>query len=232
MRAIVALGELFGFAEGTVRTALSRMTANGEVVADNGRYRLGERLRRRQASQDAGRQSPPAAAWDGTWWIVHVVADGRSVGDRRAFRSRMQQSRMGELRPDVWLRPANIAGPDAADDILLSRGSIEGRDPAEVAGELWDLGALDATARRLTEAANGAKAILRARDPGVLPESFMISVAVVRFLLSEPQLPAELVGRDWPADGLRQTYDELEAEHGALMAAFLSEAATGAHYNS
>jgi phenylacetic acid degradation operon negative regulatory protein len=227
----VALGELFGFAEGTIRTALSRMTSSGELVADNGRYRLGERLRRRQASQDAGRRSPPGG-WDGTWWIAHVVADGRTVGDRRAFRSRMLQSRMGELRPDVWLRPANIDGPDAGDDVLLTRGSIEDRDPVALAGALWDLDAMQSRGRTLTAAATNAKASLATRDPALLPETFMISVAVVRFLLAEPQLPVELVGPGWPADRLRHSYDELEAAHGALMTSFLASAAAGLHYNS
>lgn len=231
MRAVVALGELFGFAEGTIRTALSRMAASGELVADNGRYRLGERLRRRQASQDAGRQSPPGD-WDGTWWIAHVVADGRSLGDRRAFRSRMQQSRMGELRPDVWLRPANIAGPEPGDDVLLTRGSVEDRDPVALARGLWDLGALEKLGHDLTAAAADAKRSLAARDPAVLPQTFMISVAVVRFLLAEPQLPVEVVGARWPADALRKTYDELEAAHGALMSSFLASAAEGARYNS
>jgi phenylacetic acid degradation operon negative regulatory protein len=226
VRALVAVGELFGFAEGTVRTALSRMAASAELDADNGRYTLGERLRRRQASQDASRQARPRQ-WDGSWWIAHVVAEGRSVGVRREFRSRMRDAHMGELRPDVWLRPANIAGPEPSDDLLLTRGSLEGRDPAALARQLWDVEGLRRTGERLTGAAADALAALAAGDAAVLPDTFMVSVAVVRYLLADPQLPIELVGGDWPADGLRPTYDELERAHGRVLSAFLTEASTG-----
>jgi phenylacetic acid degradation operon negative regulatory protein len=227
VRALVAVGELFGFAEGTVRTALSRMAAGAELDADNGRYALGERLRRRQASQDASRRAPPRR-WDGSWWIAHVVGEGRSVGDRREFRARMRYAHMGELRPDVWLRPANTGGPEPSDDVLLSRGSLESRDPIALARQLWDVDDLRRTGARLTGAAAEALASLAAGDPAVLPDTFMVSVAVVRYLLADPQLPEELVGADWPADGLRPTYDELERAHGRVLSAFLAQAATGA----
>jgi phenylacetic acid degradation operon negative regulatory protein len=226
VRALVALGELFGLAEGTVRTALSRMAASGELEAVDGSYALGERMRRRQASQDAGRRSAPEA-WDGTWWIAIVTAEGRPVGERRAFRSRMRQERMGELRPDIWLRPANVAGPTPAAGLLVTRGAIEGHDSAGLAGQLWNLDDLAKTARALATAAREATRALAPGDPRVLPDTFMTSVAVVRFLLGEPLLPPDLVGPDWPPDALRAAYDDLEAAHTALMASFLSGVADG-----
>jgi phenylacetic acid degradation operon negative regulatory protein len=227
VRALVALGELFGFAEGTMRTALSRMAATGEVETGEGRYALGDRLRRRQESQDAGRHPPPAP-WDGTWWVAIVDAEGRSVAERREFRSRMRQHRMGELRPDIWLRPANIAGPPSNGDLLVSRGPIEQREPAALVARLWDLDDLAQTARALTSAAHEAARSLGGGDPGVLPDTFMTSVAVVRFFQREPLLPPELVGPRWPVDGLRTAYEQLEREHMAMLASFLSRAAAEA----
>jgi hypothetical protein len=50
-RALVALAELFGIAGGTMRTALSRMVAAGELEAADGRYRLAGRLLERQRAQ-------------------------------------------------------------------------------------------------------------------------------------------------------------------------------------
>lgn len=228
VRALVSLGELFGFAEGTLRTALSRMAAAGEVEAADGSYGLGERMRRRQASQDVGRQPPPDD-WDGTWWVVIVAAEGRTVGERRAFRSRMRQDRMGELRPDIWLRPANIAGPTPDDDLLVTRGAIEDRDPGELARQLWPLDDLATRAAALITAAQEATSSLAAGNPQVLPDTFMASVAVVRFLQGEPLLPPELVGPGWPADRLRRAYVDLEAAHMALMESFLSRASGGRH---
>lgn len=222
-RALVAMGELFGLAGGTIRTALSRMLANGELRADDGLYVLGERMRQRQASQDAGRRSP-GEAWDGTWWIAIVEAEGRPLSERRAFRSRMRHHRMGELRPDIWLRPANIAGPDPEQDVLLTRGPIPERDPAELVGRLWDLDQLAASGRVLVSAVEEGLGWLEAHDPDVLPDTFMVAVAVVHFLLTEPQLPPRLVGTDWPAERLRRAYDAFDVAHSELMASFLSAA--------
>jgi phenylacetic acid degradation operon negative regulatory protein len=216
------MGELFGMAEGTIRTALSRMVAGDELRADDGAYVLGERMRERQASQDAGRRSP-GDAWDGTWWIAIVEAEGRPLGERRAFRSRMRHHRMGELRPDIWLRPANIDGPESEPALLLSRGPVVDRDPAALVAKLWDLDELASSSRRLLAAMDEGLGRLEGGDPEVLPETFMVAVAVVHFLLTEPQLPPQLVGRDWPAEKLRRAYDTFDVAHGALMSAFLRD---------
>ena len=73
-RAFVALAGLFGIAGGTMRTALSRMAAAGEVEAAEGWYRLTGRLLDRQLAQDIGRR-PPTPAWDGRWHTVIAAAD-------------------------------------------------------------------------------------------------------------------------------------------------------------
>jgi phenylacetic acid degradation operon negative regulatory protein len=220
-RSLVAMGELFGLAGGTIRTALSRMVAGGELRTDDGYYVLGERMRQRQAFQDAGRRSPPES-WDGTWWFAIVEAEGRSLSERRAFRARMRHHRMGEFRPDIWLRPANIAGPEPEANVLLTRGPIAERDPASVVNRLWDLDGLAATGRLLAKMVEEGLNRLDTGDPEALPDSFMLSVAVVHFLLTEPQLPPQLVGADWPADRLRSAYDRFEAAHNELLASFLS----------
>src|SRR5687767_13077060 len=74
---LVRTTELFGIAEGTTRTALSRMAAAGEVVADDGAYALAaDRLLARQARQSASRAAR-TRAWPGRRWRqAVVVADG------------------------------------------------------------------------------------------------------------------------------------------------------------
>ena len=58
-RSLVAVGELFGIAAGTMRTALSRMVAAGELTVDGDGYRLVGRLLERKAAQDIGRRPAP-----------------------------------------------------------------------------------------------------------------------------------------------------------------------------
>ena len=83
-------------------------------------------------------------------------------------------------------------------------------DPLEIAGRLWDLDALAATSDELTGLVGEALEWLEPGDPAVLVDTFLLSVAVVRFLSAEPQLPGELVGGEWPPDALRTAYDRLE----------------------
>ena len=123
---ILDFTSLFGLADGAVRTALSRMVAGGDLVNDDGAYRLAERLVARQAQQDSGRHHPPPD-WDGSWWTVAVLPDRRTMADRRAFRTWAIGARLGELRPDLWLRPANIDIPLDAPDALVTRGADRGR---------------------------------------------------------------------------------------------------------
>ena len=54
--ALVACGELFGLRPGATRTALSRMTAAGEVVAEDGHYALAGPLLERHARQQQARR--------------------------------------------------------------------------------------------------------------------------------------------------------------------------------
>jgi phenylacetic acid degradation operon negative regulatory protein len=127
-RALVATGEVFGVAPGTMRTALSRMVAAGELAATGGEYRLAGRLLERKAAQDIGRRPPPEA-WDGAWWVAVVTATRRDVAQRRAFRSHMTNLRMGELRPDTWMRPANLDGPvTGGPGSVIAAGNADGAE--------------------------------------------------------------------------------------------------------
>src|SRR5262245_2614998 len=107
---LVRLAAIFGVAPGAARTALSRMAAAGDVAAVDGGYELQGRLLERKAAQDIARHAPPSA-WNGSWWVVVVTAASRGLAERREFRTAMVNSRMGELRPDTWLRPANVPAP-------------------------------------------------------------------------------------------------------------------------
>lgn len=222
-RAIVALGSRFDLTEGTMRSALSRMTASGELDASGSRYTLGSRLRERQAAQDIALHAN-TDSWDGTWWFAIVETSGRALAERRAFRLRMEAHRMGELRPDTWLRPANIPGPDPTDDVLITRGELTGRDPRALASTLWDLPGIEATARNLTALAERALDRIATTHDDDLPHTFLVSITVVRFLRSEPQLPPDITRPDWPPDTLRGLYRQLQAAHTSLMTKFLAAA--------
>ncbi|MGA9275387.1 PaaX domain-containing protein, C- domain protein [Ilumatobacter sp.] len=210
-RSLIALAERFGIRPGTVRTALSRMVASGELESDDSHYRLTGRLLERQREQDTGR-STPDTDWDGTWWSVIVESDRRTVADRRSFRSSMQGARMAELRPDIWLRPANVTPPPRASGVLLSRGELDADDVDDLVRRLWPLDDIEEQARRLERALTDHLPVLGSTDADTdLATTFTVAAAAVRFLRVEPQLPPELTPTPWTADAIRPLYDDFSA---------------------
>ena len=213
LRSLLRLADEFEIAPGTMRTALSRLAAAGEVRAVGGTYELSGRLLERKQAQDTGRR-PPGATWDGTWWVVLVTAPSRGVAERRAFRTHMVNARMGELRPECWLRPANIdllAGLTRLDGVVTVRGPLDGEDAATMLARLWDLDAVAARChwlrRRLDDRAH----------PASLPDAMALSAAVVRFLREEPLLPDALTPPDWKVDELRRAYRRYDRAFGAAL---------------
>ncbi|RIT59259.1 PaaX domain-containing protein, C- domain protein, partial [Mycobacteroides abscessus] len=104
VREIRALTTLFGISDTTVRVALTRMVAAGDLVRTEAGYRLAERLQARQLRQDEA-CDPHRGSWDGTWKQLVITSVGRDARDRNDLRTTLRQSRFGEFREGVWLRP-------------------------------------------------------------------------------------------------------------------------------
>jgi phenylacetic acid degradation operon negative regulatory protein len=82
---------------------------------------------------------------------------------------------------------------------------LKARDdaPGQLAGQLWDLpGWASAGHRLLDEMAAAAD----------IPSRFVVAAAIVRHLLTDPMLPAELLPADWPGARLRTAYHEFATE--------------------
>jgi len=212
-RKLVRLGELFEIAEGTIRVALSRMTATGDLIQRDGWYELPRRLVERQERQDESRK-PQERPWHGTWDMIVVTADRRERTNRAVFRKSMLNLLLAELREGVWLRPDNLVRslPESTvgDCAAFTVGPVSA--PAALAAELWDL---DEWARR-------ARLLLHAMEStSGIADSFMVSAAVLQHLLADPVLPAELLPAHWPGASLRTAYDRFDADHRALLDEYL-----------
>ena len=212
VRALVRVGGLFGMAEQTIRVALTRMVAAGDVTADDGVYQLSSRLVRRQAQQEEG-CSPRLKAWDGRWEMAVVTAVSRSLPDRVALRKAMAALRLAEFREGVWIRPDNLVRepgglpwPDA-DRVAEQCAFFDSRpavEPAALARSLWDLDGWAAEAVRLHRELDVAAS---------LKDGFIVIAGALRHLLIDPCLPAELLPAHWPGTGLRARYAEFRATY-------------------
>ena len=195
--ALIRVGQLFGIADRTIRTAASRMVVSGDLTARDGVYGLSRRLVDRQVRQEAS-LTPATTPWDGAWDLAVVTAPPRPLAERVAFRRSMIKLRFAELRDGVWTRPANLAqdAPDVLDDqCAVFRGHHD--DPGQLVATLWDLESWAADARTLTDT------VETVRD---LKAGFMASALVIRHLLIDPCLPTELLPNDWPGSDLRREY--------------------------
>ncbi len=207
---LVRLTADFDIRETTLRVALTRMVSAGDLVRSDDGYRLSDRLLARQRRQDAALH-PVLRDWDGDWITVVVTAVGADARARAAMRTALAHNRFAELREGVWLRPDNLAGTVPAEiggkaRVLRSRDE----DPVDLAATLWDLPGWSKTGRRLLREMDRARGV---------PDRFTLAAAMVRHLLTDPVLPAELLPADWPADRLREAY----ADFAAVLAARRSD---------
>jgi phenylacetic acid degradation operon negative regulatory protein len=76
-------------------------------------------------------------------------------------------------------------------------------DPVDLAGRLWNLSGWSATGHRLLDELRAAPDI---------PGRFTAAAGIVRHLLTDPVLPAELLPADWPGAALRSAYLDFAAD--------------------
>ncbi|MFF7972585.1 PaaX family transcriptional regulator C-terminal domain-containing protein [Streptomyces sp. NPDC007905] len=206
---LVRLVEPFGVGGSTLRAALSRMVAAGDLRRTDAVYGLSDRLLARQRRQDEALH-PRTRAWDGDWEMVVITATGRGPAERADLRARLTVLRLAELREGVWLRPANLARSLPADlaRVALSYTARPGGSAHGQVARLWPLDDWAATARTLLTHATGAQ------HPADRLTAF---AAAVRHLLTDPVLPPELLPADWPGEALRTAYAGYRRELGTSL---------------
>jgi phenylacetic acid degradation operon negative regulatory protein len=213
---LVAMASLFGISEGAARTCLWRMVSTGELTSDDGSYALAGRLaERRQRVDDASRIDVAAARrWDGTWELAIVALERRPAADRLELRKAATALHLAQLREGVWIRPDNL-DPQR---LPMSRAVLDQQCThfhsaatditADTMRSLFALDAWADDARILIDAMKDELADATDRNDATesFTYQFALSIAVVRHLQLDPQLPAELTPARWPARALRNTY--------------------------
>ncbi|TMR90005.1 PaaX family transcriptional regulator C-terminal domain-containing protein [Nonomuraea basaltis] len=198
VRELVRVVEPFGISSATLRVALTRMVASGDLRRLDSTYRLSDRLLERQRRQDAA-LDPRTRAWDGDWEIVVITATGRGAAERAQLRADLAALRLAELREGVWTRPANLvrSWPGHLAPLVQRWTGRPDQPAAELAETLWDLQSWAGTGHALLSACTGAD---RPAD------RFAVIAAMFRHLLTDPVLPGPLLPPDWPAPALRAAH--------------------------
>jgi len=223
---LVRAGALFAITEGTVRTALSRMVAAGELTTTGGDYTLAGGLVARQARQAESRQAE-VRPWHGAWTMAVVRAEPRTSLARADLRVAATALRLAELREGVWVRPDNLDParlPQYA-AVLDAQCTRFGSHPVApsapaLAAALWGLGEWAEHAHTLRARLGDLVPALEAGDTAALAPGFVLSASVLRLTQADPLLPPDLVPPAWPGAALRADYDRYDRAYQSLLRAW------------
>ena len=225
---LVRSGALFHLPAGTVRVALSRMVAAGELTTNDGSYALAGHLLLRQSRQDESRRGLlPGAAWNGQWELAAIDTEARSAADRALLRGSMGRLRLAELREGLWMRPANLdshrqnVARGMADTACRWFNAQPMDAPSDLAARLWDLSGWQIGAQAVLVELEALFPGLHKSDPQVLPAGFTVNAAVLRHLQADPLLPESLLPRSWAGPRLRSRFEEFDAEFNAVWRTWL-----------
>jgi phenylacetic acid degradation operon negative regulatory protein len=217
--ALIRSCAMFGIQEGTVRVALTRMVATGELTTSgDGRYELAGHLRQRQSRQDQSRAGVSANEWDGQWEMAVIDAtEARSAAVRAELRGSFSRLRLGELREGVWLRPTNLDPKRMPEDRTLASESARwfvsrAHDSRETAQRLWDtVGWASQAKALLTQLQGETKILSSSRLPSELATAFTLNADVLRHFQADALLPNELLPQNWPGARLREKFELFDA---------------------
>ncbi|MCW2764647.1 MAG: PaaX domain protein C-terminal domain, partial [Nocardioides sp.] len=203
---LVRLLEPVGIAAPAVRTAISRMVAQGwlEPVAPGGvrGYRATNLATRRldEAGERVYRRAP--STWDGTWHLAVVDVPGRRTA-RSRLRADLAYLGYAELAGSVWVSPF---ARGELDSVLHRAGATAHTARAEhvdpVPTHAWDLDSLRTSYDAWRLGADGLVAEHLAahddEDEAAFAARFHLVHEWRKFLFRDPGLPDDLLPDDWP----------------------------------
>ncbi len=210
-KALTQAGQHFGISPSTVRVALTRAVAAGDLKRADGDYVLGDRLNDRQRRQDEAAEDG-GGRWDGAWEMAVVTVTGRAGAERAALRELLGSARLAELREGVWTRPANLRRTPTycSHTVLTCFQAHPDGDPRALVSSLWDLPGWADRGRALT------LQLENTREPA---ERLAAAAHLVRHLATDPLLPKKLLPPKWPGDSLRAAYASYQHELSELATA-------------
>lgn len=214
---LIALLQPLGLSDRLVRTSVYRLVDEGWLVASrSGRrsqYRLSEQAERRFLRAHRRVYAPAADDWNGVWTLVSAGADMADKAQRNALKKALMWEGFAEVAPGLLGFPGRPV--EALADALASTGCagkalvFEATD-AGLPGSVglatrvhacWDLAHVRQAYRQFVRKHTPLSGMLEAETPGDV-QAFSLRTLLIhayrRVQLQDPQLPAALLGDDWP----------------------------------
>lgn len=213
---IVRVLELVGLRPATIRQAISRAARAGALERPpqvaRGVVMLTEESRR-TLDEMYPDETVPGPAWDGQWTLVSLR--GRTDLDpAHATRNRLLLESFGSLGAGLWLAPhtpradaaVRMLGSDPTVDLIGGAIRMLHPEDARLVERAWDLG-------RIRDVYSAFSALADSLDPRTDAEALAAWITVRRqwnsVARADPQLPAEVLPEDWPAEPARRRMQDL-----------------------
>jgi phenylacetic acid degradation operon negative regulatory protein len=205
---LIEIMALFSIDAGHVRTAMSRLTADGwltrEKAGRNSYYRL---TRREEGSFNAAAQRiyfSHAPAFDGR---LRLALLGPGVGDRPAARPALEAAGFAALTPTTYVAFADPSPPLKDIDGVFLVHADASDDVHALAAAAWRLGPLAGAYRTFIERFRPLENTLGAGGAIDGADALVARVLLIhefrRIALRDPGLPPTLLPADWPGSVAR-----------------------------
>jgi phenylacetic acid degradation operon negative regulatory protein len=212
------LGTLLKFFEtldidaGVVRTAMSRLTADGwferNKIGRNSFYRL---VKGRQTFDIATRHiyDAPPSDWTGRFELLLIG----SAEDRDTAREALKNAGFGSPVPGVWVAPSGAPIPEEAASALRLEVSAEDDAGRRLLGESWPLDRTADAYLKFMKTFEPLRGWIGRRGDLADADAFTARILLIhhyrRVVLRDPLLPTALLPKDWPGRMARALCGEI-----------------------
>ena len=210
----VWLGTLLAFFEaldidsGVVRTAMSRLAADGWLerskVGRNSFYRLASKGQHTFETATQHIYDPPPSDWTGRFELLLIG----NAWDREAARDALRDAGFGSPLPGVWVAPSGVPVPEEAARAIRLEVSAEDDSGRRLLSESWPLERTAEAYQKFMKAFAPLSAWLGRGEALSEIDAFTARILLIhhyrRVVLRDPLLPAALLPKDWPGRAARK----------------------------
>jgi phenylacetic acid degradation operon negative regulatory protein len=210
----VWLGTLLAFFEaldidsGVVRTAMSRLAADGWLerskVGRNSFYRLASKGQHIFETATQHIYDPPPSDWTGRFELLLIG----NAWDREAARDALRDAGFGSPLPGVWVAPSGVPVPEEAARAIRLEVSAEDDNGRRLLSESWPLARTAEAYQKFMKTFAPLSDWLGRGEALSEIDAFTARILLIhhyrRVALRDPLLPAALLPKDWPGQAARK----------------------------
>ena len=197
-----------GSNDGVVRTAMSRLAADGWLersrVGRNSFYHLTEKGRVTFRQATAHIYGAHARHWNGRFEML-LIGNTR---ERESARPQLLTAGFGAVAPGVWVAPAGAPVPHLTREVLHLDAGCDLATARTLAKACWPLERTAAAYARFLTLFTPFEGALDAAMPTPEIDAFVARILLIheyrRIILRDPTLPLELLPPAWPGVAARE----------------------------